>query len=251
MNTMYALVAARSREIGTLHALGFSKVSILAAFVVESTFLTIGGGALGCLLALRVDGMTAAAMGTNFGESAFAFRISGTSLVVAGGVESQSFQVRKQRLHVAQIVRVEASGAPRVGSRRGGRRRRHHPIHGGFSGLCRWQDLHRKRHVPPQCREVLVAGYEEAAGVARRQCEQQVILQPRQPDGLMIRKHVWQQAACFEPAGPPRRRLQRNQSAHQPHHATGPPARHAPEQLARYYRRQPHRRVAGRFENVG
>ncbi|MBI1814557.1 MAG: ABC transporter permease [Deltaproteobacteria bacterium] len=37
MNTMYALVAARTREIGTLRALGFSKVSILTAFVVEST----------------------------------------------------------------------------------------------------------------------------------------------------------------------------------------------------------------------
>lgn len=37
MSTMYALVAARTREIGTLRALGFSKVSILTAFVVEST----------------------------------------------------------------------------------------------------------------------------------------------------------------------------------------------------------------------
>ena len=63
-------------------ALGFSRVSILTAFVVESTFLAIGGGALGCLLALPADGMTAAAMGTTFAEIAFAFRISGTALVV-------------------------------------------------------------------------------------------------------------------------------------------------------------------------
>jgi putative ABC transport system permease protein len=82
MNTMYALVAARTREIGTLRALGFSKVSILTAFVVESTCLAIVGGALGCLLALPADGMTSAAMGTNFAEIGFAFRISGTSLVV-------------------------------------------------------------------------------------------------------------------------------------------------------------------------
>ena len=40
-------------------------------------------GALGCLLALPADGMTAAAMGTNFAEIGFGFRISGTSLVVA------------------------------------------------------------------------------------------------------------------------------------------------------------------------
>jgi ABC-type lipoprotein release transport system permease subunit len=82
MNTMYALVAARTREIGTLRALGFSKISILTAFVVESTFLASVGGALGCLIALPANGMTAAAGGPNFGEIGFAFRISGTSLVV-------------------------------------------------------------------------------------------------------------------------------------------------------------------------
>jgi putative ABC transport system permease protein len=83
MNTMYALVAARTREIGTLRALGFSKVSILTAFVVESTCLATVGGALGCLIALPANGMTSAAGGTNFSEVAFAFRISATSLELA------------------------------------------------------------------------------------------------------------------------------------------------------------------------
>ena len=83
MNTMYALVAARTREIGTLRALGFSKVSILTAFDVDSTFLAIVGGALGCLMALPANSMTSAAMGTNFAEVGFAFRINWTSLVVA------------------------------------------------------------------------------------------------------------------------------------------------------------------------
>src|SRR5262249_18053511 len=82
MNTMYALVAARTREIGTLRALGFSKISILTAFVVESTFLAIVGGPLGCLIALPPHGMTPAAGGANLSEVAFAFRISGTSLAV-------------------------------------------------------------------------------------------------------------------------------------------------------------------------
>ena len=61
----------------------FKLQRILMAFVVESTSLAIVGGALGCMIALPADGMTAAAMGTNFGEIGFAFRISGTSLVVA------------------------------------------------------------------------------------------------------------------------------------------------------------------------
>ena len=60
--------------------------SILTAFVVESTFLAIVGGLLGCLLALPADGMTAAAMGTTFAEIAFAFRISPTSLAVGMGL---------------------------------------------------------------------------------------------------------------------------------------------------------------------
>ena len=80
MNTMYALVAARSREIGTLRALGFSRISIVTAFIVESTFLAIVGGALGCLIALPANGMTSAVMGSNFSEIGFAFRISGTLL---------------------------------------------------------------------------------------------------------------------------------------------------------------------------
>src|SRR4029453_403927 len=83
MNTMYALVAARTREIGTLRALGFSKASIVTAFVVESTALAIIGGALGCLIALPANGMSSATGGANFSEVGFAFRISGPSLAMA------------------------------------------------------------------------------------------------------------------------------------------------------------------------
>ena len=52
MNTMYAVVASRTREIGTLRALGFSRLSILSSFVMESMFLALLAGAIGCLLAL-------------------------------------------------------------------------------------------------------------------------------------------------------------------------------------------------------
>ena len=45
MNTMYGIVAARTREIGTLRALGFSRISVLVSFVLESTFLAVVGGA--------------------------------------------------------------------------------------------------------------------------------------------------------------------------------------------------------------
>jgi len=51
MNTMYRGVARRSREIGTLRVLGFSKGSILLRFLLESILLSGIGGVLGCLLA--------------------------------------------------------------------------------------------------------------------------------------------------------------------------------------------------------
>ena len=76
MNTMYAIVAARTREVGTLRALGFSRRSILVSFLIESLFLALVGGAAGCLLAFPMNGFTAGTGQTaSFSEIAFAFRI--------------------------------------------------------------------------------------------------------------------------------------------------------------------------------
>jgi putative ABC transport system permease protein len=49
MNTMYAQVSARTREIGTLRAIGFSRRSILLSFVLESLMLCLAGGFLGVI----------------------------------------------------------------------------------------------------------------------------------------------------------------------------------------------------------
>ncbi|HEY6329476.1 MAG TPA: ABC transporter permease [Blastocatellia bacterium] len=77
MNTMYAAVASRTREIGTLRALGFSKGSILTSFVIESLILALIGGALGCLLALPVNGVTTGTTNfRTFSELAFSFQLS-------------------------------------------------------------------------------------------------------------------------------------------------------------------------------
>jgi len=86
MNTMYAIVAARTREIGTLRALGFKRRSILAAFLIESVFLALVGGVLGCLLAFPMNGFTTATGNTaSFSELAFAFRITPMTLVIGLG----------------------------------------------------------------------------------------------------------------------------------------------------------------------
>ncbi|MBI4586703.1 MAG: ABC transporter permease [Planctomycetes bacterium] len=80
MNTMYAMVAARTREIGTLRAIGFSRASILLSFVIESCFLALAGGLLGCFLALPAHGLTTATGNATFSELAFAFRITPAAL---------------------------------------------------------------------------------------------------------------------------------------------------------------------------
>jgi putative ABC transport system permease protein len=83
MNTMYAIVAARTREIGTLRALGFSRTSILLSFVTESVFLAVVAGALGCLLAFPMNGFsTGTGQTQSFSEIAFAFQITPPILVV-------------------------------------------------------------------------------------------------------------------------------------------------------------------------
>ncbi len=77
MNTMYAAVAYRTREIGTLRALGFSRVKIVVAFLVESVTLALVGGVVGCLLALPVHGLSTGTTNmTSFSEVAFKFRIT-------------------------------------------------------------------------------------------------------------------------------------------------------------------------------
>ncbi|MCG6926950.1 MAG: ABC transporter permease [Acidobacteria bacterium] len=77
MNTMYAIVAARTREIGTLRALGFSRRSILISFLIESVLLSFVGGVIGCLLAFPMNGFsTATGQTQSFSEIAFSFRIT-------------------------------------------------------------------------------------------------------------------------------------------------------------------------------
>lgn len=83
MNTMYALVSARTREIGTLRALGFSRTAVLTAFMIESAFLALVGGLLGSMLALPINLLSGATAGANFSQIAFDFRVSPFWLGVA------------------------------------------------------------------------------------------------------------------------------------------------------------------------
>jgi ABC-type lipoprotein release transport system permease subunit len=79
MNTMYALVANRTREVGTLRALGFPRFAILMVFVLEGLLLALAGGALGCLLALMMN-LVSASSTAAMGEISFAFRVTPADL---------------------------------------------------------------------------------------------------------------------------------------------------------------------------
>jgi putative ABC transport system permease protein len=77
MNTMYAAVARRTKEIGTLRVLGFRRRSILIAFVLESVAIAILGVGIGILLALPLNFVsTGTANFSNFSEIAFNFRVT-------------------------------------------------------------------------------------------------------------------------------------------------------------------------------
>jgi putative ABC transport system permease protein len=81
MNTMYAAVAYRSREIATLRVIGFSRPSILTSFVFESLVLSLLGALVGIVLMLPFNGMTTGTSNNvTFSEVVFSLRM--TPLVV-------------------------------------------------------------------------------------------------------------------------------------------------------------------------
>jgi putative ABC transport system permease protein len=115
MNTMYAAVARRAREIGTLRVLGFASSSILASFLVESLLLSLLGGVLGCLLVLPLNNVTTG-IGSfvTFSEIAFNFRVSPAAMLTGivfalivgaiGGLFPACLAARKEILVALQEI---------------------------------------------------------------------------------------------------------------------------------------------------
>jgi ABC-type lipoprotein release transport system permease subunit len=77
MNTMYAAVSARTTEIGTLRALGFSRGAVMLSFLVESLILALAAGIVGVILSLPINGISATFANTvTFSTMAFSFRVT-------------------------------------------------------------------------------------------------------------------------------------------------------------------------------
>jgi len=83
LNTMYSAVAERSREIGTMRALGFRSSSVVLSFVIEALFIAGVGGAIGCIAVLPLNGLTTSTLNfQTFSSLAFAFQVSPALMVL-------------------------------------------------------------------------------------------------------------------------------------------------------------------------
>jgi putative ABC transport system permease protein len=83
-NTLFASVSARTREIGTLLAMGFGPGAVFVSFLIEAVVMALLGGILGILLAIPVHGMsTGTTNWATFTEQTFAFRITPGVVVAA------------------------------------------------------------------------------------------------------------------------------------------------------------------------
>ncbi len=77
LNSMYAAVATRTREIATLRALGFRGAPVVVSVMLETMLLALAGGILGAAIAwLLFDHYTASTLGSNFTQIVFAFQVS-------------------------------------------------------------------------------------------------------------------------------------------------------------------------------
>jgi ABC-type antimicrobial peptide transport system permease subunit len=81
MNTMFAAISQRSRDIGVLRIIGFARWQILTSFLLESLLLALVGGSIGCALGLLANGFTAMSL------------LNGRSLVFSLTVDAETIAV--------------------------------------------------------------------------------------------------------------------------------------------------------------
>ena len=114
MNTMYAAVARRTKEVGTLRVLGFGRVSILIAFILESVAVALIGAAIGVLLTMPLNFVsTGTSNWATFSEIAFNFRVTLDLVIMAlifggviGFIGSLLPSIRAARLKIVEALRA-------------------------------------------------------------------------------------------------------------------------------------------------
>jgi putative ABC transport system permease protein len=84
LNSMYAAVAARGKEIATLRAIGFGGLPVLISVMIESLLLALVGGILGALFAyVLFNNLSVSTLGQNFTQVVFSFKVT-PQLVIEG-----------------------------------------------------------------------------------------------------------------------------------------------------------------------
>jgi putative ABC transport system permease protein len=87
MNTMYAAVSQRQREIGCMLSMGFTPGSLFVAFMIESLLLASLGAAIGCSASMYFDGLkTGTTNWATFSETGFEFRVTAAILIQASAL---------------------------------------------------------------------------------------------------------------------------------------------------------------------
>jgi ABC-type antimicrobial peptide transport system permease subunit len=112
--TMYASVANRTGEIGTLRALGYQRRNILAAFLTESMLLALAGGAVGLVFASFMQFLSFSTTNfQSFSELAFGFRLDGAIIIktllfsmVMGLIGGFLPAVRAARMKIVDALRA-------------------------------------------------------------------------------------------------------------------------------------------------
>jgi putative ABC transport system permease protein len=88
LNSMYAAVASRGKEIATLRAIGFGGLPVLVSVMIEALLLALVGGLLGAVIAyVLFNNLTVSTLGQNFTQVVFNFKVT-PQLVVRGLVIS-------------------------------------------------------------------------------------------------------------------------------------------------------------------
>ena len=114
MNTMYAAVARRTKEVGTLRVLGFGRLSILVAFILESVAVALIGAGIGILLTMPLNFVsTGTSNWATFSEIAFNFRVTMDLMIMAlifggviGFIGSLLPSIRAARLRIVEALRA-------------------------------------------------------------------------------------------------------------------------------------------------
>jgi putative ABC transport system permease protein len=77
LNSMYAAVATRSKEIATLRAIGFGGLPVLVSVMIEALLLALAGGLLGAIIAyVLFNNLSVSTLGQNFTQVVFNFKVT-------------------------------------------------------------------------------------------------------------------------------------------------------------------------------